>query len=234
MVPNSTHLLQPLDVALKKTWRKLLDHWKSTQKRKTTTISKEDFPKLLKKLQNAIADKASSNLQAGFCKTGIFPFAPEKVLQQLPDGRLDNDISFEDASKGVSDSVLELLKKMRGGSETTRKRKRKVDVPAGKSITLADLNCSIQESNEPASKSPRGQILEELNDSDSDNSDQHNGSNEQNDSYSDQLDNEKQEVELQVPDPAPVEVEAGEFYIVRFETKPLASYVFYIGQVNCI
>ncbi|KAE8741228.1 hypothetical protein FOCC_FOCC013243 [Frankliniella occidentalis] len=59
--PNSTHLLQPLDVAffspLKAAWRKILGEWKKSSKNRTLTLPKPAFPALLKKLMEAIESK---------------------------------------------------------------------------------------------------------------------------------------------------------------------------------
>ena len=49
---NSTHISQPLDVAffgpLKRQWRKVLDKWKDSNKKKKKNLNKDDFPKLLR------------------------------------------------------------------------------------------------------------------------------------------------------------------------------------------
>jgi hypothetical protein len=54
---NSMHLLQPLDVAvfgpMKRYWREILREWKEDCARRNvsyTTLPKQEFPKLLKKL----------------------------------------------------------------------------------------------------------------------------------------------------------------------------------------
>ena len=70
--PNSTHLTQPLDVAffrpLKYEWRKLLLEWKL--KNGDRPVSKDYFPRLLKKLMVELRKKTES-LKNGFCKCGI-------------------------------------------------------------------------------------------------------------------------------------------------------------------
>lgn len=57
---NATHLCQPLDVAfygpMKKYWRQILDTWKQSQKRRSQSITKESFPKLLKSLCERVCD----------------------------------------------------------------------------------------------------------------------------------------------------------------------------------
>ena len=76
---NATHLMQPLDVAffgpMKREWRKILDDWKTASRNTSATVTKEWFPRLLTRLMEnpQIADRASSNLKAGFRATGIFP-----------------------------------------------------------------------------------------------------------------------------------------------------------------
>ena len=47
LIANSTHLLQPLDVAfyghLKRHWRKILDQWKTSCSKKAQTTTKDKF-----------------------------------------------------------------------------------------------------------------------------------------------------------------------------------------------
>ena len=79
LTPNSTHLLQPLDVVfygpLKKKWRGILDEWKACGRKASRSLSKDAFPGLLRKLNNSLINKAE-NLQNGFKKCGIYPFNP--------------------------------------------------------------------------------------------------------------------------------------------------------------
>lgn len=93
--PNSTHLLQPLDVAfyasLKKYWTCGNRHAK-----KVTTLSKDKFLKLLKKLYEYLypySGNFTTNLISGFAKTSIYPFNPETVLSRLPDVQPENEDS---------------------------------------------------------------------------------------------------------------------------------------------
>lgn len=62
--PNSTHLLQPLDVAffspLKTAWRNILNTWKQKARNKTLTLPKPSFPGLLKTLMEAIEGKQNA------------------------------------------------------------------------------------------------------------------------------------------------------------------------------
>ncbi|KAJ8913064.1 hypothetical protein NQ315_006565 [Exocentrus adspersus] len=81
--PNSTHMLQPLDVAyfrpLKGAWRKTLEEWKLKNK---GVIPKTVFPTLLKKAVESLGDREGDNARAGFKACGIVPFNPEVVLKK--------------------------------------------------------------------------------------------------------------------------------------------------------
>ena len=67
--PNSTHIAQPLDVALfgpmKRGWRKILTNWKEKEGRRQANIPKEVFPRLLRQLISSF-ENASQNLKSGF------------------------------------------------------------------------------------------------------------------------------------------------------------------------
>ena len=140
---NSTHLLQPLDVAfygpLKQYWRKVIDEWKSGSMKKSMILQKDCFPSLLKKLHSYIYpsdQQTSDNLKAGFKKCGISPLNAEQVLHRLPDWKSTNDPA--DVDVNVSESLIDMLKDMRGvssGTEPVRRRRKKITVAPGKSIS---------------------------------------------------------------------------------------------------
>ena len=81
LVPNSTHLSQPLDVAfygpMKRKWRGILKNWKLKNPSKTT-LPKDEFPGLLKELCEVLNH---DNLIAGFSTCGIYPFCPDERYQ---------------------------------------------------------------------------------------------------------------------------------------------------------
>lgn len=87
--PNSTHLTQPLDVAffrpLKIAWRKILTTWKCGNGSNESSVPKEQFPKLLNNLMDAIKEKQIVNIQSGFKKCGIIPMNRDSVLNMLPE-----------------------------------------------------------------------------------------------------------------------------------------------------
>lgn len=142
--PNATHLLQPLDVAyfrpMKSHWRKVLSEWKQTATGSwCTSIPKDEFPKLLKNLMTDLETGSEQNLKAGFKKTGIVPFDRSQVLQRMQSSFLQHDtVTMTDLIGG---SFIEHLKKKR--DDTTQKitkRRKKLNVPPGKSISSSDVN----------------------------------------------------------------------------------------------
>ncbi|CAG4982679.1 unnamed protein product [Parnassius apollo] len=122
---NSTHITQPLDVAffrpMKAVWRQILLKWKKTDGSNETSVPKGCFPKLLKKLMEAIQENAESNLKAGFKKTGIYPLDPTQVLSRIPT-QSNNSSRHREA---VDESVLTLLNDMRYGTMGVKELKRK-------------------------------------------------------------------------------------------------------------
>ena len=151
--PNSTHFLQPLDVAffgpLKQSWRKILNEWKLSRGKRAATLTKDAFPRLLKKLQSALfgdGENHSENLASGFRKCGIAPFSPKAALERLPDCDLqclnESTSSTEDISVRVSNAVIDILKELRGMNEEPTKKRKKMNVLPGKSIKITDLEDS--------------------------------------------------------------------------------------------
>jgi len=78
LYPNSTHILQPLDVAvfapLKTIWKKKVKEWRYENE---SEISKFDVPKVLSTIMEN--DKMPSNIISGFKHTGLYPFDPDNV-----------------------------------------------------------------------------------------------------------------------------------------------------------
>ena len=81
--PNTTHFLQPLDVAvfspLKKKWRSILDQWKESNPR--ASYNKQEFSHRLGQLME---DANQKNVKSGFEATGICPFNVEKAIKCMP------------------------------------------------------------------------------------------------------------------------------------------------------
>lgn len=105
----------------------ILGEWKMTAEgRKNTTLPKQKFSSLLKKLWTSIQPTARTNLQSAFRKCGIVPLDVQPLLDRLPQ-TVDYNL--------VSESFKELVMNFRKSSDgqTTRKRKRATNAhtPAG-------------------------------------------------------------------------------------------------------
>lgn len=85
LLPNSTHLCQPLDFSvfkpLKSSWSKVL---KNDKKKHKGALQKSMFPRLLKETLDNITNM-KENVQSGFKYTGMVPFNPDIVLTKIPD-----------------------------------------------------------------------------------------------------------------------------------------------------
>ena len=114
--PNSTHVLQPLDVAvygpLKNHWRKIL---RELLKREpdAKALNKPKFPGLLKRLTESLDSK--SLLQKGFDKCGIFPISCDKPFSRIP----DKQFSAEQMSSTIDQSLLETLEVRRFNKDSS-------------------------------------------------------------------------------------------------------------------
>ncbi|KAG6454153.1 hypothetical protein O3G_MSEX008533 [Manduca sexta] len=84
-----------------------------------------------------LTENGPENIIVGFRKTGIHPFNPTEVLKRLPNW--DQDIKETEA---VDETILDMLKEMRYGTINIvePKRKKKLNVEAGKSVL-----CSSEE-----------------------------------------------------------------------------------------
>ena len=128
--PNTTHLCQPLDVAVfrsaKIEWKDILDTWRRESRRKDN-LPKDAFPSMLRKLMQRLKP---SNLIAGFKATGICPLNSNEVLKRLPDEAADN--TFNESV--FNDSVLKVLRENCGvGLEGKRKQSKR-----GKKVRKTD------------------------------------------------------------------------------------------------
>lgn len=113
---------------------------------------KNVFSALLKKLWEKIMGSSAENLRAGFKKTGIYPTNETPVLQRMPTIRVP-DSPLQDVSL-ISESFVEFLENKRKEvvGVGAKRRKKKVNAVAGKSISIEDI---IQA--EPSSNGPKPQ-----------------------------------------------------------------------------
>ena len=164
LLPNATHLLQPLDVAvfrgLKRSCRLIIDGWRKETRFKGC-IPKPQFPSLLARLCTAIQEKES--LVSGFRGTGILPFDPEQVLKRLP-GAASKDPGGEETMSVLNESVLNVLQQNCGIGVEPRQRvqnRRGPKIIPGKRIVelpekAASNNNGGEAGEEPGSSVVRG------------------------------------------------------------------------------
>ena len=104
--PNSTHLCQPLDVAVvrpaKTEWKDILDPWRR-ESQCTDNLPKTIFPSLLGKL---VKHLKSTNLVSGFCASGLWPSDRNQVLKRLPSCNDNSNVNWFSFNK----SLLKVLK----------------------------------------------------------------------------------------------------------------------------
>lgn len=168
---NSTHITQPLDVAffrpMKMSWRKLLEEWKQGPGRRESSVTKDKFPSLLKKLFDTLKEK---NALSGFKKCGIYPLCRQKVLSMLP--TIDSPNNYDGNNSGahtggstpvsirvesIDNTFKDLLKALREfDTPKPKKRRTKVKVTPGKSLEVKDFDES-----EPDEK--EGQVTANVN-----------------------------------------------------------------------
>ena len=157
MPANSTHLCQPLDVAVfgpvKRSWRKILDSWRK-ESRVKGTIPKSIFPSLLKRLYDSLQ---TSNLVSGFQACGIYPLDRSQVLKRLPSS--SRDPGGDGTSSALNSSVMSLLETHCGlgqsrseeDNNTSRRRGRKILTEPGARIVPATTTEITQNASTSAS-----------------------------------------------------------------------------------
>ena len=130
--PNSTHICQPLDVAvfrpLKIYWRQVINKWKMSNR---GCIPKDTFPSLLAETLEKLNITIKENLISGFRATGIFPLDEEQVLKRVPRKEPSADAS---TSTLWSETFADLLSQRRINQNPEKKRKKKLQVQPGLSV----------------------------------------------------------------------------------------------------
>lgn len=137
---NSTHLTQPLDVAffhpMKVAWRKVLMQWKNTPEGiQSGVLPKQQFPGLLKHVFEVLEPNFKQNLQSGFKKCGIVPCDVEPLLERISKNKVHQE--------AVSAAFLDILETTRtaytNGTNNISRKRRKINVPAGMSVSHAEV-----------------------------------------------------------------------------------------------
>ena len=143
--PNSTHLCQPLDVAVfrpaKTEQKDILDTW-SRKSWCSDNLPKTIFPSLLGKLVNCLK---STNLVSGFGTSGLWPWDRNQVLKRLPSCNDTSNVNEFFFNK----LVLKVLKENCGvGSPKRCAKERGRNVEPGQQIT-SDIFLSDDKNEEP-------------------------------------------------------------------------------------
>lgn len=106
---NSTHLTQPLDVALfgplKKKWKEILLDYKRKNP-EISAVRKPKFPSMLNKLMKEMKTTIHSNIKSGFKTCGIVPVDSEVVKAKLQYTQVQETIENED--------MISFLRQQRG------------------------------------------------------------------------------------------------------------------------
>lgn len=134
--------------ALKAAWRQIVTERKLKNR---GCIPKTVFPTLLAKTLNTIENCIPANIQAGFRAAGISPLNRYEVLKHLPSGEpsnLQEDNAFiESFSTIINNSQL-------NESAPATKRKKKIDVAPGKSVSIRNLEIPmLRQTEEPEDES---------------------------------------------------------------------------------
>lgn len=139
LIPNSTHILQPLDVgyfsSLKSAWRTVLNKWRQTERgRKAGALPKNVFCQLVNSALQLNESTAGINMIAGFRKCGIFPCSRIEVLQVLP------SYATGHIQATVGDTFREYLQEIRAADLNIKTTKKfQLPVKAGKSISAEEV-----------------------------------------------------------------------------------------------
>ncbi|KAK9693248.1 hypothetical protein QE152_g34303 [Popillia japonica] len=108
---------------------------------KHCTVPKDRFPFLLNDLSKAIELNAGKNIQSGFRKSGIVPLNRERLPQLNLDETNDRNENIEER---LNNSLANLLRTMRyGDGQNVKSRRRKIQVPGGKTVTSADFDSTL-------------------------------------------------------------------------------------------
>ncbi|XP_045458531.1 uncharacterized protein LOC123668883 [Melitaea cinxia] len=159
LVPNSTHLLQPLDVsyfsALKSDWRSILRDWRNTKRGKIVNVlPKPIFAKLLSKTVEKGQQTAGQNVIAGFKACGIYPLDRSMVLERLKE--YSKPEVCDEVRESIGESFKNYIAEIRDKDlQMQQTRKFQIPVVAGKSVSVEEVEKYYEEREKK--KSEKGQ-----------------------------------------------------------------------------
>lgn len=101
-------------------------------------MTKEVFPQLFSLLYQKLTanDTEKQNIISGFKKCGLYPLNRSRPIDRLPKKSQDP----EHVEKSISISVIDMLSELRIPQQvqSTKKRKKRVNVLPGKSVCVED------------------------------------------------------------------------------------------------
>lgn len=160
LVPNSTHILQPLDVgyfsALKSSWRSVLLNWRQTTRgKKAVALPKNCFATLVKRTLELNAHHSSSNIIAGFRAAGIYPLNRQEALNRLAE-YAKTPINVTDVKEALGESFKSYLSEIRTADlGIQNQRKFQMPVSAGKSVSVEEVEAYYRNKNEANVTKPK-------------------------------------------------------------------------------
>ena len=232
--PNTTHLMQPLDVAffgpMKSKWRAVLLDWKKGLGKNLQTLPKDWFPRLLGSLIAELNPSTERNMKSAFAATGLYPLDRQRVLKKLDkEAPTTSTDVIGQATSLVAQALLVKLKEVRSppepppGSVIVKRRKR-IHLTPGKSHTEVKINEATATSKPALTKTKRALSFNEPSESESESD-----SSEENPTAS----HSKTVEELPLP-AASVECESlsiNDFILIKFEI-PNQAAKFYVARVE--
>lgn len=159
--PNSSHALQPLDVAyfspLKKVWRNILRNF--FRESRLQSIDKAVFPSLLKSLMEK---SKAENIHSGFLGAGLFPLDQTKSKKKILPNEVDLMNEDEDANiSKLHEAIIHtisppLSKTTKDAIENKKKTRRRVQSKTGEILTSEmAMKRLLENSVEKSAKSKR-------------------------------------------------------------------------------
>ncbi|CAL4148936.1 unnamed protein product [Meganyctiphanes norvegica] len=141
--PNSTHILQALDVSVfgpaKKDWARIIGNW--FRQTNYEPVTKKVFPALLNKLYSGMVKKPE-NLIKGFRATGVWPFNKQVIIDKVEERGmykvLGNNIPTSqdnEQSNSTTSNQMENEGPSRASTSFSGSREEEYDIHAGSSMT---------------------------------------------------------------------------------------------------
>ena len=103
LYPNSTHILQPLDLGLfgpvKNVFRRLVWDWHGNIANMNKSLTKyTSVPLIVQSLDTVLTRKGKNGIITGFLRSGVFPWNPEAVCFSTlkPSSKFQTDLSSKD------------------------------------------------------------------------------------------------------------------------------------------